>query len=65
MKQIKGPGIFLAQFTSDEKPFNSFPEICHWAAGLGFKGIQVPSWEGRLFNLETAMKSRALPVKRG
>ena len=43
MKQIKGPDIFLAQFASDEKPFNSFPEICSWAAELGFKVIQIPS----------------------
>jgi sugar phosphate isomerase/epimerase len=58
MKQIKGPGIFLAQFASDEKPFNSFPAICSWAAELGFKGIQIPSWESRLFNLETAANSQ-------
>lgn len=58
MKQIKGPGIFLAQFAGDESPFNSFPEICKWAAGNGFKGIQVPSWDGRLFDLEKAGTSK-------
>ncbi|GAC19140.1 sugar phosphate isomerase/epimerase family protein [Paraglaciecola arctica] len=58
MKQIKGPGIFLAQFASDDSPFNSFPEICAWAAGLGFKGIQIPSWDGRLFNLKKAASSQ-------
>jgi sugar phosphate isomerase/epimerase len=58
MKQIKGPGIFLAQFAGDDAPFNSFPEICQWAAGNGFKGIQIPSWDGRLFDLEKAGTSK-------
>ena len=58
MKQIKGPGIFLAQFADDSSPFNSFPEICKWAAGNDFKGIQIPSWDGRLFDLEKAGSSK-------
>lgn len=57
MKQIKGPGIFLAQFASDEAPFNNLDTICEWAASLGFKGIQMPSWDSRLFNLELAAQS--------
>lgn len=58
MQQIKGPGIFLAQFADDEPPFNSFEQICKWAASLGFKGIQVPSWDSRFFNLELAAESK-------
>ena len=58
MKQIKGPAIFLAQFASDQAPFNSFRSICHWAASLGFVGIQIPSWEQRLFDLEKAADSQ-------
>lgn len=57
MKTIKGPGIFLAQFAGDEPPFNSWNEICGWAAGLAFKGVQIPSWDARLFNLELAAES--------
>ena len=57
MKQIKGPGIFLAQFASDEAPFNDLDSICKWAASIGFKGIQMPSWDKRLFNLELAAQS--------
>lgn len=57
MKQIKGPGIFLAQFASDEAPFNNLDTICEWASSLGFKGIQMPSWDSRLFNLELAAQS--------
>jgi sugar phosphate isomerase/epimerase len=58
MQKIKGPGIFLAQFAADESPFNSFAEICKWAGGIGFKGIQIPTWDKRLFDLETAASSQ-------
>ena len=54
---IKGPGIFLAQFAGDKAPFNSLPAIAEWAAGLGYKGIQIPSWDKRLFDLEKAATS--------
>ncbi len=54
MKSIKGPAIFLAQFASDEAPFNTLPGIAEWAASLGYKGIQIPSWDGRLFDLDRA-----------
>jgi len=39
---IKGPAIFVAQYVSEEGPFNSLDGIAGWAAGLGFKGIQIP-----------------------
>ena len=55
--RLKGPGIFLAQFAGDEAPFNSLPSIAQWAADLGYKGIQVPSWDQRLFDLEKAASS--------
>ncbi len=58
MKQIKGPAIFLAQFVSDEAPFNNLPNICEWAASLGYKGIQIPSGDKRLFDLEQAANSQ-------
>jgi sugar phosphate isomerase/epimerase len=58
MKTIKGPGIFLAQFAGDNAPFNSLDSIADWAAGLGYKGIQIPSWDGRLFDLEKAATSQ-------
>ena len=48
---IQGPGIYLAQFAGDAAPFNSWPAITKWAASLGFKGVQVPSWDARLFDL--------------
>jgi sugar phosphate isomerase/epimerase len=58
MKTIKGPGIFLAQFAGDEAPFNTLDGIAHWAAGLGFTGVQIPSWDRRLFDLKLAAESQ-------
>ena len=57
MKTIQGPALFLAQFAGDEAPFNSWDAITAWAASLGYKGVQVPSWDGRLFDLEKAAAS--------
>jgi hypothetical protein len=57
MKSIKGPAIFLAQFAGDEAPFNAFDSICGWAAGLGYKGVQIPAWDGRFIDLKKAAAS--------
>jgi sugar phosphate isomerase/epimerase len=56
---IKGPAIFLAQFAGDSAPFNSFAAICKWAASLGYKGVQIPTWDSRLFDLAKAAQSQA------
>jgi sugar phosphate isomerase/epimerase len=58
MRTIKGPGIFLAQFAGDLAPFNSLEAISDWAAGLGYKGLQIPTWDGRLFDLARAAQSQ-------
>ena len=58
MKTIKGPGIFLAQFAGDAAPFNTLGGMADWAAGLGFTGIQIPTWDSRLFNLQLAGESQ-------
>lgn len=55
---IKGPAIFLAQFAGDDAPFNSLSEIAKWAAGHGYKGVQIPTWDARLFDLEKAAGSK-------
>ncbi|MBG1232849.1 sugar phosphate isomerase/epimerase family protein [Aestuariivirga litoralis] len=55
---IKGPAIFLAQFAGDAAPFNSFDSICKWAAGLGYKGVQIPTWDGRMIDLKKAAESK-------
>ena len=54
MKKIKGPGIFLAQFLRDDPPFNNIEGIIPWVAELGYKGVQIPTWENRIFDLEKA-----------
>ena len=59
MRTIKGPAIFLAQFAADEAPFNTLDCIAKWAADLGFKGVQIPTWDERLIDLAQAADSRA------
>lgn len=58
MRTIKGPAIFLAQFAGDEAPFNSLDSIAQWVASLGFVGVQMPSWDARLFDLAKAAESK-------
>jgi len=58
VKTIKGPAIFLAQFAGDTPPFNDLNQISRWAAALGYKGIQIPTWDSRLFDLKRAAESR-------
>ena len=58
MKTIKGPAIFLAQFAGDSGPFNSLSSIARWAADHGYLGVQVPSWDARLFDLKRAAESK-------
>lgn len=56
MKTIQGPAIFLAQFLGDEPPFDSLEHLAQWAAGLGYRGLQLPT-APRLFDLEQAAAS--------
>lgn len=55
---MQGPGIFLAQFMGDRAPFDSFDAICGWAAGLGYVGVQLPSWDARCMDLAKAASSK-------
>jgi len=59
MRTLKGPALFLAQFAADTPPFHTLDTIAAWAASLGFKGVQIPSWDSRLFDLRQAAESRA------
>jgi len=58
MKTIKGPAIFLAQFMGPDVPFDTLDHLAGWAAGLGYKGIQLPC-DKRLFDLDIAADSQA------
>ena len=57
MKTLKGPGLFLAQFAGDKAPFDSLAGIARWARDCGFDGVQIPSWDTRLFDLARAADS--------
>lgn len=59
MKTIQGPGVFLAQFAGDQPPFNTLEGLADWAASHGFAGIQIPTWDARLFNLARAAESQS------
>lgn len=54
---IKGPAIFLAQFAGDIAPFNNWDAITRWASSLGYKGVQLPAGDSRLFDLAKAAGS--------
>lgn len=56
---MKGPGIFLAQFIADEAPFNSLESILEWAAAYGYKGVQIPTSNPNIFDLQLAATSTA------
>jgi sugar phosphate isomerase/epimerase len=58
MKTIKGPGIFLAQFADNAAPFNTLEGLAIWAKKLGFVGVQIPTWDRRLFDLKAAAESK-------
>ena len=58
MTTIQGPAIFLAQFLGDNAPFNTLDSICEWVAGLGYKGIQIPTWDQRCIDLSLASGSQ-------
>jgi sugar phosphate isomerase/epimerase len=58
MKTIQGPALFLAQFAGDAAPFNSWDSITKWASDCGYIGVQVPSWDARLIDLDKAASSK-------
>jgi sugar phosphate isomerase/epimerase len=56
--RLKGPAIFLAQFAGDNPPFDTLDNICRWAAGLGYRGVQLPTADGRFIDLARAAESK-------
>jgi sugar phosphate isomerase/epimerase len=58
MNTIRGPGIFLAQFAGDKAPFDSLANMGRWAADLDYVGVQIPTWDQRLFDLARAAESQ-------
>lgn len=58
MKTMKGPGIFLAQFLRDQPPYDSLENIGRWVADLGYRGVQIPTWDARVIDLDKAATSK-------
>tara|TARA_B110001454_G_scaffold8901_1_gene8386 strand:- start:508 stop:1563 length:1056 start_codon:yes stop_codon:yes gene_type:complete len=58
MKTIKGPAVFLAQFMGEVAPFNTLDGLCKWASGLGYKGIQIPTLDKSIIDLDVAANSQ-------
>jgi sugar phosphate isomerase/epimerase len=54
----QGAGHFSGAVCRRCGPFNSLKSIAEWAAGLGYKGVQIPTWDGRLFDLKKAASSK-------
>lgn len=57
-RTLKGPGLFIAQFLGDAPPFDRLDTIADWAAGLGFRALQLPTNDSRIFDLGRAAESR-------
>jgi sugar phosphate isomerase/epimerase len=59
MKTIKGPGIFLAQFAGKVPPFDSLEGLARWASSLGYKGVQIPTSDPAMFDIQQAADSQS------
>ena len=42
----------------DAEPFNNLKSICQWAAGLGYKAVQIPTTDPRLLDLQKLAESQ-------
>jgi len=58
MRTIKGPGIFLTQFLGAQPPFNTLDGLAGWAAGLGYKALQIPCHNKAIFDVQQAAESQ-------
>ena len=59
MSKMKGPAIFLAQFAGEEAPFDNLTNLSKWAGDIGYRGVQIPTWESNLIDLEQAAASKS------
>ena len=58
MSKMKGSAVSLAQFLCDEAPYDCLDDIGRWAAGLGYKGVQLPGRDGGVIYIGQAAGSR-------
>lgn len=59
MRTIDGPGVFLAQFIAPVAPYDRLDTLLDWAAAIGFRGVQVPTFNPAILDLERAATSLA------
>jgi sugar phosphate isomerase/epimerase len=59
MRTIRGPAVFLAQFLAPQPPFDRLPSLASWARSLGFSGLQVPTFNPAVLDLDKATGSDA------
>jgi sugar phosphate isomerase/epimerase len=56
---LQGPGLYIGQFIGTTPPFDSLEGIAAWASALGFRGLQIPTANPAIFDLERAAESDA------
>src|SRR4051794_33987155 len=59
MKTLNGPSVFLAQFIAPDPPFDRLDTLAKWAAEKGFRAVQLPTFNARIFDIEKAAESDA------
>jgi hypothetical protein len=60
---VKGPGIFLAQFAATPRRSTRFRRSRNGRPTLGYKGVQIPTWDARLFDLKKAATSKPIATR--
>ena len=58
MKTLKGPAIFLAQFIDNTAPYNTLENISKWVKSLGYVGVQVPTNDPQIFDMQKVAESK-------
>src|ERR1700720_941345 len=58
VRTIKGPALLITQLANARPPFDPPPRIARWAAGLGYKGLQLPSSDTRFLDLHRCAESQ-------
>ena len=60
VKTIKGPAVFLAQFAGGGPHLQNLNDMAKWAKECGFIGVQLPSWDGRVMDLQEGRREQDL-----
>ena len=59
MRTLKGPALFIAQYVEEQGRFSTLDGIGSWAAELGFRALQIPTFFPRVFDVMRASASQA------